>query len=83
MDKAIAAYADYHNIIVITKDVDFRNSYFIKKTPQCLIRICLGKINTTDLITIFKQQLNFLEKAYRSNSHFYIEINNNTTLILT
>ena len=59
-DKAIAAYADHYNMIVITKDVDFRNSYFIKKTPQRLIRICLGNINTTDLIIIFEQQLNFL-----------------------
>jgi len=33
-DKAIAAYADHYDMIVITKDVDFRNSYFIKKTPQ-------------------------------------------------
>ena len=82
-DKAIATYADQNKLIVITKDIDFRNSYFIRKSPQRLIRICLGNINTTDLITIFEQQLNFLEKAYQSHTFFYIEINSNNTLILT
>jgi len=70
-------------LVVTTKDINFQNSYFIKKTPQRLNCICLGNLNTTDLIAIFEQQLNFLKKAYQSHSHFYIEINNNNTLILT
>lgn len=82
-DKAIAAYADENDYILVTKDVDFRNSYFIQKSPQRLIRICLGNINNSDLIKIFEEQLSFLVKAYKSYTQFYIEINSNGTLILT
>ena len=33
-DQAIANYADEHDFVVLTKDADFRNSYFIQGTPK-------------------------------------------------
>ena len=32
-DKAIPDYADKNKLLVISKNIDFRNSYFIKRSP--------------------------------------------------
>ena len=44
-DSEISTYADLNDLIVITKDSDFRDSFFIKKTPRKLIKINLGNIS--------------------------------------
>lgn len=56
-DIAIATYADENDFIIITKDSDFRNSFFIKKSPKKLIKINLGNISNKDLIAIFEENL--------------------------
>lgn len=33
-DSEICKYADEKNMVVITKDQDFKNSHFINKTPK-------------------------------------------------
>ncbi|MDX5347204.1 MAG: DUF5615 family PIN-like protein, partial [Hymenobacteraceae bacterium] len=81
-DKAIAEYANQNQLIVITKDIDFRNSYFLKKSPKRLIRICLGNIATKELISIFEKHLELFRKTYSSNAEFYIEISSENTLII-
>lgn len=81
-DKDIAAYADENKLIVITKDIDFRNSFFLNKSPQRLIRICLGNIATTELISVFEHNLAFLKKTYAATSAFYVEISRDNTLII-
>ena len=37
-DKDICKYADSNELIVITKDYDFRDSFFLRKTPKKLIK---------------------------------------------
>jgi predicted nuclease of predicted toxin-antitoxin system len=51
-DNYISKYADLNDFILITKDADFRNSYFIKKTPKKLIKVNLGNISNAALIDI-------------------------------
>lgn len=36
-DEDISDYADKHDYIVVTKDSDFRDSYFLRNTPKKLI----------------------------------------------
>jgi predicted nuclease of predicted toxin-antitoxin system len=38
-DTEICKFADQGNYIVITKDADFRNSFFVNKTPKKLINL--------------------------------------------
>lgn len=38
-DSEICNYADKNDMILLTKDSDFKNSHFINKTPKKLIRI--------------------------------------------
>ncbi len=54
-DQDICDYADKHDYIVVTKDVDFRNSFFVKQSPKKLIRIKLGNISNDTLIAVFDQ----------------------------
>lgn len=82
-DSAITNYADKNGLVVITKDIDFRNSYFIQKSPQKLIRVCLGNITTAELIGIFEKQLDFLIRTYQEHPNFYIEINKENTLSIS
>lgn len=73
-DNAISKFADEQDFIVITKDSDFRDSYFIKQTPKKLIKINLGNISNNELKDIIINHLNILRRLY-SQSHFLLEIN--------
>ena len=67
--------------MVVTKDIDFRNSYFLNKTPKKLIKINLGNVTNQELIDIFDNYLDLLIEQFEADS-CYIEVNkNNLTLI--
>ena len=72
-DKDIARYADENDFIIITKDVDFRDSFFIKKSPRKLIKINLGNISNNDLQIVFKNVLKRLEEL-ETDKPFLLEI---------
>lgn len=62
-DNDISKYADTNDLILITKDSDFRDSYFIKKSPKKLIKINLGNISNNSLIEILSEILVVVEKV--------------------
>lgn len=72
-DADIAKYADENDMILITKDADFRNSFFIKKTPKKLIKINLGNISNNELEKIVSENLTVMESLDTSNP-FIIEM---------
>jgi predicted nuclease of predicted toxin-antitoxin system len=53
-DAVISRLADAEGFIVITKDMDFKNSHFLQNTPLRLIRIALGNISNQELLAIFE-----------------------------
>ena len=75
-DKDICEYADSNNFIVITKDYDFRDSFFIKGSPKKLVKINLGNISTSELIKSLSQILDAIERLDKSST-FMIEIDKN------
>jgi len=72
-DQDIAKYADDNSCIVISKDSDFRDSYFVNKTPRKVIRICLGNVSNQRLIEIFSNNIDKLKSELTKES-VYIEI---------
>lgn len=72
-DSDISKYADNNDLIVVTKDADFRDSFFIKKTPRKLIKINLGNITNQELLQIFDGLLNSL-KDLDINNPFMVEV---------
>ena len=79
-DIAICNYADANDCIVITKDSDFQDSYFLRKTPKKLIRVCLGNIPNESLLTIIANLLPRLE-ILNQESRFYLEIRTNQVFL--
>lgn len=72
-DNIIADYADENDFILITKDADFRDSFFLKNTPKKLVKINLGNISNLELIKIIDSNLDKIEKL-NSKGSFIIEV---------
>jgi len=72
-DPDICAFADAHDLIVITKDADFRNSHLINQTPAKLIKVNLGNVSNSLLIEAFSQHINDIKKLDKHQG-FLIEL---------
>jgi predicted nuclease of predicted toxin-antitoxin system len=51
-DSAIAAFVDANEMLLITKDGDFRDSHFLSGTPARLLRITLGNLSNSELTAL-------------------------------
>lgn len=80
-DKDLMQYADENDLIFITKDKDFKDSFYILKTPKKLIKINLGNISNNELITIFSALIPKIIQTTSENSLFIIEINKEISTI--
>lgn len=56
-DDTISHYEDNNNMVVISKDEDFRTSYFLKHKPKKFIHVTLGNISNNELIEIFSKNM--------------------------
>ncbi len=74
-DQEIAKYVDQHDLILITKDADFRDSHYLKNSPSKLVKINLGNISNDELITIIGNNLTEIEKLNACSS-FILEVDN-------
>jgi predicted nuclease of predicted toxin-antitoxin system len=54
-DSQICSFADKGGYSVVTKDQDFQDSFFLKNTPERLLKIELGNISTNRLIEILEK----------------------------
>jgi predicted nuclease of predicted toxin-antitoxin system len=76
-DSNIAKYSDSKDLILITKDFDFKSSFIINKTPKKLIKINLGNISNIQLIEVFDHYITEIETLNKKHDYFMIEIDNN------
>jgi len=81
-DIKISDFADENDFTVITKDSDFKNSHFIKKSPKKLIKINLGNISTVRLLEIFESCYTLITEKFDNNLECYFEINSDYFLII-
>ena len=82
-DQDVTRYVDKFNLILITKDQDFRNSYLLNHTPKKLIKINLGNISNKELLQILENHINQIETIHQTNESFMIEINKTGIWIIT
>ena len=81
-DTEICTFADANDLIVITKDSDFRDSYFVRNTPKKLIKINLGNISNTELIKVLSDNITSIQRLDNENS-FLIEVEKNYLTYIT
>lgn len=66
-DKEVCRESISHNRVVITKDIDFLNSFLIKREPWKLIYLTTGNVSNTSLLDLFQsnlpQLIGLLDKA--------------------
>jgi predicted nuclease of predicted toxin-antitoxin system len=72
-DSEICKYADENDLVVITKDGDFKNSHFISHTPKKIIRVTLGNITNPEVLDLFTRYLPFIIPI-AEKQRFYIEL---------
>jgi predicted nuclease of predicted toxin-antitoxin system len=72
-DSDISKYADLKDFILISKDSDFKGSFFIKRTPKKLIKINLGNISNQNLIEILSNNIAKIQ-TLNSKPNFLLEI---------
>lgn len=77
-DSAICRYADENDMVVISKDMDFKNSYLIHSTPRKLIKINLGNLSNSRLIELFSENLKAISQLQKYNS-FMLELDQDSS----
>lgn len=80
-DNAVCEYADANDLVVITKDDDFRNTHFIQGTPKRLVRITLGNISNAELLKILDEHLLTIMHKMKAEKCYY-EIGKNYTEVI-
>ena len=75
-DTAIAAYVDENEMLLITKDGDFRDSHFLRGTPKLLLRLVLGNVSNDELVTLIKSFWPEIAKASQED-RCYLELSRN------
>ena len=78
-DWEICTIADQKELIVITKDEDFRNSFFLRQSPKKLVRVLLGNISNQALNELFSKNLPLIEEL-NANHSFYLELGSSSTI---
>jgi predicted nuclease of predicted toxin-antitoxin system len=73
-DSDIAKFADKMDLIIISKDVDFKNDFLIKGSPKKLIKINLGNVSNEEFIEVFEKEIPKIESIAKAES-FIIEAN--------
>ena len=72
-DAAVASFADAGGMVLITKDSDFRDSHFLTGTPARLVRVTLGNLSNTELLSLFDGHWSALAQLL-AHSPCYIEL---------
>jgi predicted nuclease of predicted toxin-antitoxin system len=62
------------NRILITKDYDFLDSFYLTGKPWKLLLITAGNIRNTELISLFQNNLQKITELFRDYS--FVELNN-------
>ncbi|WP_339815896.1 DUF5615 family PIN-like protein [uncultured Imperialibacter sp.] len=82
-DQAIADFADDNNLILISKDQDFRNSFLVSNKPRKLIKINLGNVSNAELMNIIEKHMDYFHDLDQQIPVLMIEIYGNGLLSVT
>lgn len=73
-DNEITNISVTQNRIVVTKDADFLDSYYIKVVPPKLLLVTTGNIRNRDLITLFDANMTKITNLF--DEYSFVELSN-------
>jgi predicted nuclease of predicted toxin-antitoxin system len=79
-DAAVAAFADANDMVLITKDSDFRDSHFLSGSPSRLIRVTLGNLSNTALLALFDEDWEALAQVFAAGPR-YVELGSEGVIV--
>lgn len=79
-DSAVIQRSVDEEYVVITKDVDFLNSFLIKNQPKKLVYVVTGNIKNRELLNLFRQLIH--ELVEQLMTHSVIELDRTAMRIL-
>lgn len=80
-DSEISEYCDQHGYILVSKDSDFRHSYFLNFKPKKLLWIKLGSISNDQLIQVVENLFEVLGQLDKRDS-FLIELKGKSNYLI-
>ncbi|EKO33412.1 MULTISPECIES: DUF5615 family PIN-like protein [Leptospira] len=78
-DSEISAFCNERNLILITKDSDFLDSYLLRNEPKKLLSVTTGNIRNKDLILLFDQLMNTILIEFENNH--WLELSNGGLIV--
>jgi len=66
-DNKICKIANTENRIVVTKDLDFLDTYMLNKMPRKLLLVATGNISNKQLLELFKTNIFKIDELFKSN----------------
>ena len=73
-DAEISTYADAHNLMVVTKDVDFYHSYMTVGKPKKLFLITTGNLKNRQLFNLLRNNILVIKNALKRSD--FVELSN-------
>lgn len=80
-DSDICRYADENDLIVLTKDTDFKNSFLIQNTPKKLVKVNLGNASNKQIIDVISKNLQAIQHL-NSEGSFLVELDQNAVTFI-
>ena len=77
-DAGIWQYAKQQGLVIITKDADFVDSFWLRQEPWKLLLVSTGNIRNTDLLALFQANLDHITDGFASFD--FIEISRTTVI---
>ncbi len=71
-DETISMLADSEGSVVITKDSDFVDSFWLKRSPKKLPLVSTGNIQNNELLALFESNASEIESAL--TAHNFVEL---------
>ncbi|MSU48847.1 MAG: hypothetical protein EXS37_07140 [Opitutus sp.] len=78
-DSYIATLADREGRVVITKDFDFPEAFFLRGTPSKLLLISTGNITNPELEALFSRHETSIISELGTNA--FVELNRTTLIV--
>ncbi|MHB1532136.1 DUF5615 family PIN-like protein [Acidithiobacillus sp.] len=63
-DADLVAIADREDRVLVTKDDDFVQSFFVSGRPRRLLLVATGNITNKDLLSIWQKHMGLIENAF-------------------